>query len=131
MTIVPELRQKRRFDPKAIAEASGLSLAEYYDLESHADELHVAASVESIARVAQALGVTPSTFYGSSSESIVSVGELASLISRHKGESKNSFSEFEEEVGWDLAQSLESPSRFLALNVDGLRDVAPRSASIG
>jgi len=123
MTIVRELRQEHGLDPKVIAEASGLSIAEYYDLESYHDELHVAASVESIARVARALGVAPSRFYGGSSENIISVAELASLVSRYLVKSNRSLGELEDEVGWDLAESLKNPSRFLSFNADGLRDV--------
>jgi transcriptional regulator with XRE-family HTH domain len=123
MTPIKELRVKRDLDPRELAEAAGITIDEYYDLESIDDELHIAASVESIARVARALGVNPSTFYAGSSARAVSLDELVSLILQHTRETKKTLDEFEEEVGWDLAEALATPQKFLAFNAHGLRDV--------
>jgi transcriptional regulator with XRE-family HTH domain len=123
MTIIRALRLARGLTPEALAASAGISLAEYHDLEHHPDELHIAASVETLARIAQHLGVKPSVFYGGTASGTISLDELVRRILKHLDHAGGSVAELEASVGWDLAAALESPSRFRDFPADGLRDV--------
>jgi len=123
MTTIRELRLAHGLTPEALATSAGISLAEYRDLEHLPDELRIAASVETVARIARHLGVKPSALYEGRASSTVPLEELATRISKHLEKTGRSVAELEANVGWDLAAVLENPSRFRDFPADGLRDV--------
>jgi transcriptional regulator with XRE-family HTH domain len=123
VTTIKKLREDRGIAPAELAASAGISLAEYYDLELQEDELHMGASIETIARVAHRLGVKPSSFFEGMASRQISLHELASGIAEHVTQTGRSLGELEENVGWSLAGALETPSRFLDFPAVGLRDV--------
>ena len=81
MTIIKELRLKRGLEPRKLAEAAGISVEGYYDLECIDDERYAAPSVRQIALLARELGVKPSALYEGSSDRTISMDGLASFRS--------------------------------------------------
>ena len=121
MTILKRLRENSSLSPEQLAAAAGINLAWYYDLETHDDELTSNVSLDSIARIARALGVKPSALYGAQSSGIVSLELLASLLREHVDHSGKSLDDFETEIGWSVAAALANPEEFREFNADGLR----------
>ena len=123
MTILKQLRESSPFSPEQLAKAGELDLASYYDLETHDDELTCNVSLDSIARLARALGVKPSVLYDGQSTETVSLEQLASLLREHVARSGKSLDDFETDLGWGVAPALANPEAFREFNVDGLRAV--------
>jgi transcriptional regulator with XRE-family HTH domain len=123
MTSVRDIRQSRGLTPEQISSAAGMTLMEYYDLESYEDDLNGVVSLDRLWRVARELGVMPSAFFGGTSQRQVSVSELASAVRAHLDTTKEPLADFEERVGWELSRALSNPVEFRSFSADGVRDV--------
>ena len=121
MTIIKQLREKSSLTPEQLAAAAGLNLAWYYAVETHDDELTANVPLDSIARMAKALGVKPSALYGGQSSGIVTLDHLASLVREHVARSGKSLDDFETEIGWSIAAALTNPEVFREFTADCLR----------
>ena len=124
MTLLKQLRENSSLSAEQLAAAGGINLAWYYDLETDEEELTSNVSLDSVARIAKALGVKSSALYGMQSSRIVSLETLASLVREHVQRSGKSLSDFETEIGWSVAGALANPEEFRGFNVDGLRATA-------
>jgi transcriptional regulator with XRE-family HTH domain len=123
MNILRQLRENSGRSREELARAGGISVASYYDLETYDDELDIAISVLSVARIASQLGVPPSTLYGGTSGGAISTRALASLIRTHLEQSGQSLAEFENQVGYRVGEALADPDQFGDYDADGLRAV--------
>lgn len=123
MTLVKQLREQFDRRPADLAEAAGINLPSYYDLEGNQDELEAAVPVRSVAKLAKELRVKPSAFYGGFSSDQMSVSELAVRVREHLARSAESLEGFEERIGWSVGDALADPDMFRECCADELRDI--------
>jgi DNA-binding XRE family transcriptional regulator len=122
------LRERTGKSSNEIAAIAGLGEMEYFDLESHDDELVTVPSLAKIRRLAEALGVPTSTLFCDDPNSVhghTSYAELVSLVMARlaAGISREAL---EEEIGWDLDAFLESEQRALSeYGVEFLQALCP------
>src|SRR6266404_1736195 len=121
MTVLKHVRESSPLTRAQLADATGINLAWYHDLEAYDDELTSNVSIGSVARIARALGIKPSALYRGQSHGIVSLEHLASLVREHVARSGKSLEDFETEIGWSVAAALANPDEFLQFNADCLR----------
>jgi Helix-turn-helix domain len=118
------LRQASQREPAELAAAAGITLDEYYDLETYEDELATSAPVGAVARLAAALGVRPSSLLGVGSASqSASFDELVTRVRHHVAASGGDVQAFETEVGWKVEAALDNPEELLDFTADALRAI--------
>jgi transcriptional regulator with XRE-family HTH domain len=94
----------------------GLNDAWYNDLEHHDDELASTLTLFQGVELASFLGVRLRDLLaeGRSPDELIALTELPSRITAHLTQSGMSVEQFEEEVGWDLREFLQSPLKLAA-----------------
>lgn len=120
MTLLKKFRESSPLSPEQLAAVGELDLASYYDRETYDDELTCNISLDSIARLARALGLKPSAIYGGQSTGVVSLEQLALLLRERFARSGRSLDDFETELGGGVEGALDDPEEFRTFNVDGL-----------
>jgi transcriptional regulator with XRE-family HTH domain len=101
---------------REVAEHLGLNDAWYDDLEHHDDELASTLTLFQGVELASFLGVRLRDLLaeGRSPDELIALTELPSRITAHLTQSGMSVEQFEEEVGWDLREFLQSPLKLAA-----------------
>ena len=123
------LREARERSGKTIDEMAALldlSWESYRDLEMHDDEVVLVLSLQELVTLSKALGIDLVEFFSDGApkpEESVSLDALAEKIKEYIAAHNLSVAEFEEAVGWELANSLTDPGQFMNLNLDGLMDI--------
>ena len=123
MTLLKDLREQRNRAPEELATIAGINLPSYYDLEDRQDELEYGVDVGVVARLAKELAIKPSAFYGGESKDAVSIDDLAARVRDHLARTGDSLADFEEQVGWEVADALANPAQFSGYPADALRDI--------
>jgi len=123
------LREARERSGKTIEEMAsllGISWESYNDLETYDDEIILVISLEQLVTLSHALGIDLVEFFSNGATKpaeSVSLDALAEKINEYLSGHNLTVAEFEEEVGWEVANCLTDPSQFLNFNLDGLKDV--------
>ena len=107
----------------SLARAVNISTASYWDLENLEHELEEALSLTELTKLATELRVAPSALFSGAPCATVTTETLAQAIREYLASRGESVSDFEDKVGWDVAEALKDPGLFLGFNVDGLRAV--------
>jgi len=123
------LREARERSGKTIEEMAsllGISWESYNDLETYDDEIILVISLEQLVTLSHALGIDLVEFFSNGAPKpaeSVSLEALAESINEYLTANKLTVAEFEDAVGWEVANCLTDPSQFLNFNLDGLKDV--------
>lgn len=123
------LREARERSGKTVDEMAsllGISRPSYYDLETYDDEIILVISLKQLVTLSHALGIDLVEFFSNGAPrpaESVSLEALAESINEYLTANKLTVAEFEDAVGWEVANCLTDPSQFLNFNVDGLKDV--------
>jgi len=98
------------------AEHLGLNEAWYHDLEQHDDELTSTLTLFQAIELASFLGVRLRDLLadGRSPAELIDLAQLPSRITEHLARTGMSVEQFEEEVGWELHEFMQSPLRVAA-----------------
>ena len=123
------LREARERSGKTIGEMAallGLSWESYNDLERYDDEIILVLSLQELITLSNALGIDLVDFFSNGASKpaeSVSLDALAEKINEYLTAQNLTVAEFEEAVGWEVANCLTEPSQFMNFNLDGLVDV--------
>ena len=124
------LREARERSGKSIDEMAalvGLSWESYNELERDDDEIIDSVSLRQIVTLSRALKIDLVEFFSSGPAKKpregVSLETLAQKISDFLVAEKLTVTEFENTAGWEVANSLTDPSRFMNFNMLGLMEV--------
>lgn len=123
------LCEARERSGKSIGEMAsllGISWESYRDVEDYDDEVILVLSLQEVITLTKALGIDPVEFFSNGAPKpaeSVSLEALAEKINEYIAAHNLTVAEFEEAVGWEVANSLTEPSQFMNLNLDGLMDV--------
>jgi len=123
------LREARERSGKTIEEMAsllGISWESYNDLETYDDEIILVISLEQLVTLSHALGIDLVEFFSNGATKpaeSVSLDALAEKINEYLSGHNLTVAEFEDAVGWEVANFLTEPREFLNLNLDGLMDV--------
>ena len=123
------LREARERSGRAIDEMAallGLSWESYNDLEAHDEEIVDSVSLRQLVTLSKALGIDIVGFFSSGAAKTaerVSLAALAEKINEYVTAHNLTVAEFEEAVGWEVANCLVEPSQFMNFNLVGLMDV--------
>lgn len=123
------LREARERSGKSIGEMAallGLSRESYNDLEVYDEEIIYTLSLEELITLSKALGIDLVEFFSSGAAKpaeTVSLNALAEKINEYRSAKGLTVAEFEDAVGWEVANFLTDPSQFMNLNLDGLMDI--------
>lgn len=107
------------------ASRMGISMPSVWDIECIDDELMIYSAAE-IGRFCQVLGMSPRELFGIELNAVpISATDLATLIREHCHTRGIAIQQFEDAVGWHVAQSLDEPERFLLQNysLEGIQDI--------
>src|SRR5205085_7022606 len=102
--------------PTDVATQLGLNDAWYHDLEHHDGELAATLTLFQAIELAYALGTQLHTLLGepSTSEERLALTELPPRIRTHLASTGLTIEQFEEQLGWELRDFLESPTKVAA-----------------
>jgi len=123
------LREARERSGKTVDEMASLlsiSRPSYYDLETYDDEIILVVSLKQLVTLSHALCIDLIEFFSNGAPKpaeSVSLEALAESINEYLTANKLTVAEFEDAVGWEVANCLTDPSQFLNFNLDGLKDV--------
>ena len=123
------LREARERSGKTIEEMAsllGISWESYNDLETYDDEIILVISLKQLVTLSHALCIDLIEFFSNGAPKpaeSVSLEALAESINEYLTANKLTVAEFEDAVGWEVANCLTDPSQFLNFNLDGLKDV--------
>jgi len=123
------LREARERSGKTVDEMAsllGISRPSYYDLETYDDEIILVVSLKQLVTLSHALCIDLIEFFSNGAPKpaeSVSLEALAESINEYLTANKLTVAEFEDAVGWEVANCLTDPSQFLNFNLDGLKDV--------
>ena len=124
------LREARERSGKTIGEMAallGLSWESYNDLERYDDEIILVLSLQELITLSNALGIDLVDFLSNGASKpaeSVSLDALAEKINEYLTAHNLTVAEFEEAVGWEVANCLTDPNQFMNFNLDGLMDVS-------
>jgi hypothetical protein len=118
-----ELRERAGLSHDEAARRMGVQPACVWDIESFEDEITSSYSPSEMRQFCEAIGARPAELFEvATTQPAVSASEL---VERIKAECKRravTLGEFEDAVGWELAQFMEAPERLLeAMSLDGLQ----------
>jgi transcriptional regulator with XRE-family HTH domain len=124
------LREARERSGKTVDEMAsllGISREWYYDLETYDEEICDTISLRQLVTLTHALGIDLVDFFSNGApkpaESL-SLEALAEKINEYLIAHNLTVAEFEEAVGWEVANCLADPRQFMNFNLDGLMDVS-------
>ena len=102
--------------PGEVAQHLGLNDAWYQDLERHDDELASTLTLFQAIELASVLGVRLHDLLGKEAppDELIALIDLPSRITAHVARKGISIEQFEEEVGWELQDFLQSPIKVAA-----------------
>jgi transcriptional regulator with XRE-family HTH domain len=124
------VREARERSGKTIDEMTsllGISWESYNDLEVYDDEIILVLSLKELVTLSHALGIDLVDFFSNGASrpaESVSLVALAEKINEYLTAHNLTVAEFEEAVGWEVANCLTDPSQFMNFNLDGLMDVS-------
>lgn len=124
------LREARERSQKSIDEMAALldlSWESYNDLEEFDEEIINVLSLQELITLSKVLGIDLVDFFSNGASKpaeSVSLDALAGKINEYLTAHNLTVAEFEEAVGWEVANCLTEPRQFMNFNVDGLRDVS-------
>ena len=124
------LREARERAGKGIDEMAalmGLSWAAYNDLEMFNEEITDVLSLQELITLSKALGIDLVEFFSNGASKpaeTVSLNALAEKINEYLAAHNLTIAEFEDAVGWEVANCLTDPSQFMNFNADGLMDIS-------
>jgi DNA-binding XRE family transcriptional regulator len=118
-----QARERRGLSPDEVAERSGVSSPNVWDIETHEDELTTCYSPNDIRQFCRVLGIQPVELFGEKiTEPIVSVDKLVVRIRDECRLRGVTLEEFEDVVGWRLSACIDPPEILLKdLTIDGLQ----------
>jgi hypothetical protein len=105
----------------------GISREWYFDLEDYDDEITSTLSLHQLVALSKAIGIDLVEFLSDGAAKpgeSVSLDALAGKINEYIAAHNLTVAEFEDAVGWEIANCLTEPSQFRNFNVDGLIDVS-------
>lgn len=123
------LREARERSGKSIGEMAsllGISWEWYNDVEGFDDEITSTLSLHQLVLLSKAIGIDLVDFFSNGAPKpahSVSLDTLAEKINEYFTAHNLTVAEFEEDVGWEVANCLTEPSQFMNFNLDGLIDV--------
>lgn len=123
------LREARERSGKSTGEMAsllGLSREWYNDLETYDDEILDTISLRQLVTLSYALGLDLVDFFSNGASKpaeSVSLDALAEKIKDYIAARSLTVAEFEDAVGWQVANSLTEPGQFMNFNLTGLMDV--------
>ena len=124
------LREARERSGKSIDEMAsllGLSWESYNELEEDDEEIIDSVSLQQLVTLAHALKIDLVEFFSSGPANepreSVSLEALAEKINAHLVAHKLTVTEFEDAAGWEVANCLTDPRRFMSFNLLGLMEV--------
>jgi hypothetical protein len=109
-------------DPGELAAALDVSYESYLDIESYDDEITSCVSLRDLGTLADVLELDLRRLFGADDDTVVTLADLAAGIRARLDETP--LEQFENEVGWELADALADPAAFAEFTLDGLADVA-------
>ena len=122
------LREDAGLTVQEVAAAIGLNNEWVWDLESYDEELYMTISLAALQHLAFLLRTTARQLLlledKPSGEPRVAFKDLVAHLREHLRASGQSADAFGDEVGWDLASTLDNPSNVWEWSPDELRDVA-------
>jgi len=124
------VREARERSGKTIDEMTsllGISWESYNDLEVYDDEIILVLSLKELVTLSHALGIDLVDFFSNGASrpaESVSLVALAEKINEYLTAHNLTVAEFEEAVGWEVANCLNDPNQFMNFNLDGLMDVS-------
>jgi DNA-binding XRE family transcriptional regulator len=124
------LRAARERSGKTIDEMAlllDLSRESYYDLEVYDEDVIYTLSLQELITLSKALDFDLVEFFSNGAAKpaeSVSLDALAKTINEYLNAHSLTVAEFEEAVGWEVANCLTEPSQFMNFNLDGLMDVS-------
>jgi AraC-like DNA-binding protein len=111
-----------------IADLLGISLQCVWDLANYPDEARTSLSVAQVIDLARATGLTVTEIVNEErleSAEPLTHEQISILMRAAIVDGQSTMAEFEDRVGWNLAEAIETPDRLLDIyNWDGLSDVA-------
>ena len=118
-----DARERLGLSPDEVANKSGVSSAEIWDIEAYENELTSCHSPRAVQLFCRILGIQPVELFGGvASGPAISPAELVQLIREECRVRQVSLEQFEDVVGWRLCESIEPAEKLLEdLNVDGLQ----------
>ena len=125
--LLQEARERAGKTIEEMASLLGLSREWYNDLEMYDDEIRDTISLRQLVTLSHALRLDLVDFFSdgaSKPAASVSLDALAEKINEHLAAHNLTVAEFEEAVGWELANCLTEPGQFMNFNLEGLRDVS-------
>ena len=124
------LREARERSGKSVddmASLLGISREWYFDLEDYDEEITDTVSLRQLVLLSKAIGIDLVDFFSNGAPKpveSVSLEALAEKINEYLTAQNLTVAEFEEAVGWELANCLTDPNQFMNFNLDGLMDVS-------
>jgi DNA-binding XRE family transcriptional regulator len=115
-------REAAGMDPGELAAALDVSYESYLDIESYDDEITSCVSLRDLGTLADVLELDLRRLFGADDDTVVTLADLAAGIRARLDETP--LEQFENEVGWELADALADPAAFAEFTLDGLADVA-------
>jgi transcriptional regulator with XRE-family HTH domain len=121
-----KLRETTGKSPEEMASMVGVSISEYYDLESCDAELNTAVSLGKLSMLSSVLAVPTSLVFEDKrkEDSSITCEQLCARIKTHLITAEMSIAKFEERVGFVIEPALRDSSEVLNWNVDCLRSVS-------
>jgi len=109
-----------------MAALMGISWAAYRDLEMFDTEVTDVLSLQELITLSKALGLDLVEFFSDGASKrgeSLSLDALAGKIKAYIVAHNLTVAEFEDAIGWEVANCLTEPSQFMNFNLDGLMDV--------
>jgi hypothetical protein len=114
-----EARERLGRSPDELEKRIGINI---WDIEAFEDELTCCYSPKEVASFCRALEIVPADLFGAHTGSSVSESDLIGRIHDECQSRGITLEQFEDAVGWRLAQAIESPEGLLGnLTIDGLQ----------
>jgi transcriptional regulator with XRE-family HTH domain len=125
---IAQARELAGLDTTGLAQALGLSIAAYVDLEAYDDEAYMSVSLAQLRSLGKLLNICPRNLFASdavdSNPEELRPSELVSRIRDYLRTHALSIEQFEAQVGWTVSPVMSNPDTlWQAWNVDALYDV--------
>ncbi|MBI4748154.1 MAG: helix-turn-helix transcriptional regulator [Acidobacteria bacterium] len=116
---IQQLREKKGLSIEQMAITLDISFEWYRDIEAYDDEVVETLSIHQFIKLCGVLQVDPVELFSHP----ISLTSFIDTIKEHLEYHKITVSDFEEQVGWEIAEILENPSLLLKLNLTALMDL--------